>query len=95
MKGKFWPEVRRRMLKKAMSLFHHDNPQARGITPTQKELKESGYWHQAKVEVLREIYREKHGRLSSEEEQFLAEYKAWLEHNREQCAGRTAKLKDH
>jgi hypothetical protein len=90
MKGKFWPEVRRRMRKKAISLFHQDNPQARGVTLTQKELKESGYWHQAKVEVLREIYREKHGSLSSEEEQYLAEYKSWLEHNRKRRTGRTA-----
>lgn len=83
MKGKFWPDVRRRMRRKALDLFHRDNPHAHGVTPTKNELKESGYWYEAKIEVLREIYREKCGCLSSEEEQFLAEYEEWLEENRD------------
>lgn len=82
MRGRFWPEVRRRMRIKAQDLFHQDNPQAQGITPTKNELRESGYWFQAKIEVLREIYRENHSLLSSEEEEFLAQYAEYLEENK-------------
>lgn len=69
------------MRRKALTLFHSDHPHAQGVTPTKQELREAGYWYEAKILVLREIYREKHGCLTSEEEQFLAEYKEWLEEN--------------
>lgn len=89
MRGKFWPDVRRRMRTKALDLFHRDNPQAQGVTPTKNELRESGYWYDAKIEVLREIYREKHGALTSEEEQFKAEFEEWLEENKDAIQKRT------
>ena len=57
-KGSFWPEVRRRMRKKAVELYiveHFHDPYFTGQTPETEELKEGGYLYRAKVLVLREI----------------------------------------
>jgi hypothetical protein len=60
MAGKFWPWVRELIWVKAEELhaadFHRVHEE--NITPpTRGELREGGYFHEAKLMVLREIYR--------------------------------------
>jgi hypothetical protein len=68
---------------KAQELFHRDHPEAKGVTPTKKEMREGGYWYEAKILVLREVYRERHGLSSPEEEMFEQQYREWLEENKD------------
>lgn len=46
----------------------------KGITATRKELREGGYFHQAKLIVLRNLWRQKKGLPSVEEEEAFARY---------------------
>jgi hypothetical protein len=60
MAGKFWPWVRELIWQKAEELHAADfyRVHEENITPpTRGELREGGYFHEAKLMVLREIYR--------------------------------------
>lgn len=72
MPGKFWPKVRQRIWEKAQDVFQgHDartmEDDFKGITAERTELREAGFYYEAKVLVLREVNREKKG-LPPEEE---------------------------
>lgn len=61
MKGKFWPPVRRLIWQKAEQLFQEEQARTMGqdfkaITAERRELREDGYFHTAKILVLRELY---------------------------------------
>jgi len=63
-RGKFWPSVRAMIWEKAQQLFQEANARSMGsdftgITATRKELREGGFFHIAKLIVLRELYQEK------------------------------------
>jgi len=58
--GKFWPTVRPLIWEKAQQLFQEEQVRTmgtdfKGITATQKELREAGYFHTAKLIVLRNL----------------------------------------
>jgi len=44
----------------------------KGLTATRKELREGGYFYTAKIIVLRNLYRQKKGLPTVEEEEALA-----------------------
>jgi len=59
--GKFWPTVRPLIWEKAQQLYQQDQARTmgtdfKGITATHKELREAGYFHTAKLIVLRNLY---------------------------------------
>jgi len=59
--GRFWPWVRERIWEKAGALHAADfyrSHEENVTTPTRRELREGGYFHLAKILVLREIRRE-------------------------------------
>jgi len=67
-KGKFWPHVRELIWIKAQELFQEDEARTMGddftgTTATQAELREGGYFQEAKVIVLQDLYRMKKGDL--------------------------------
>ena len=45
----------------------------KGTTATKKELREGGYFHTAKLIILREIWLQKKGSLPTEEEETITE----------------------
>jgi len=62
--GKFWPTVRPLIWEKAQQLYQEEQAKAmgtdyKGITATHKELRENGYFHAAKLIVLRNLYLQK------------------------------------
>lgn len=62
--GKFWPWVRERIWIKAEEMHAADFyiGHTENITkPTRSELRAEGYFHQAKLAVLREVNRAQHG----------------------------------
>jgi len=72
-KGKFWPYVRPLIWQKAQELFQEDEARTmgddfKGITATRAELREGGYFHEAKIIVLQDLYRQKKGLPTLEEE---------------------------
>ena len=72
-KGKFWPAVRELIWEKAQELYQWDQAKGMkknfpGITAEQKELREGGYFYQAKLIVLRDLWLQKKGLPMSEEE---------------------------
>jgi hypothetical protein len=72
--GKFWPWVRPIIWEKAQELYQMEQAKAmgtdfKGLTATRKELREGGYFHRAKLIVLRNLWREKKGLPSIEEEE--------------------------
>ena len=72
--GKFWPAVRAMIYEKAQQLFQMEQActmgdDFKGITAERKELHEGGYFYTAKVLVLRNLWREKKGLPSLEEEE--------------------------
>ena len=73
--GKFWPRVRAMIWEKAEELFMAE--QARTMDfynrPEKCELLEGGYFHEAKLIVLRNLWREKKGLPMTEEEDALKE----------------------
>ena len=79
--GKFWPKVREMIWEKAQQLYQMENAKTmgsdfKGTTATRKELREGGYFHTAKLMVLRNLYRQKKGLPTVEEEEVLARYGA-------------------
>ncbi len=59
-RGKFWPQVRVLIWEKAQELYQQDESKGMstdftGTTATKKELREGGYYQQAKLIVLREL----------------------------------------
>ena len=69
--GKFWPRVRAMIWEKAEELFMAE--QARTMDfyarPEKCELLKGGYFHEAKLIVLRNLWREKKGLPITEEEE--------------------------
>ena len=60
---------------KAQQLYQMENAKTmgndfKGLTATRKELREGGYFHTAKLIVLRNLWREKKGLPSIEEEAY-------------------------
>jgi hypothetical protein len=72
-KGKFWPHVRALIWEKAEELFMQDQARTMDcyIKPERCELREGGYFYQAKLIVLRNLWRERKGLPSVEEEEAL------------------------
>ena len=73
-KGKFWPQVRAMIWEKAQDLYQQDEARGMandftGITATKAELREGGYFHQAKLIVLRDLWLGKKGLPLTEEEE--------------------------
>jgi len=65
--------------KKAQQLFQEEQAKTmgsdfKGITATRKELHEGGYFYQAKLIVLRNLWREKKGLSTVEEEELIKKY---------------------
>jgi len=74
--GKFWPHVRPLIWEKAQELYQMEQSKGmgddfKGITATRRELRESGYFYTAKLIVLRNLWREKKGLPSLEEEETI------------------------
>jgi len=74
--GKFWPHVRALIWEKAQQLYQQEEAKGMpndftGITATKAELREGGYFYQAKLVVLRDLWREKKGLPTTEEEEAL------------------------
>jgi len=72
-KGKFWPYVRPLIWEKAQQLFQEEQAQTMdadftGITATHRELREGGYFYEAKLIVLRNLWLQKKGLPTVEEE---------------------------
>ena len=63
-KGKFWPHVRALIWQKAEELFMQEQTRTMNCytRPERCELREGGYFHTAKLIILRELYEgKKHG----------------------------------
>lgn len=72
--GRFWPFVRAMIWEKAQQLYQQDEAKGmgedfNGITATKAELREGGYFHQAKLIVLRNLWLGKKGLPTTEEEE--------------------------
>jgi len=72
-KGKFWPYVRPLIWQKAQELFQEDEARTMGddftgTTATRAELREGGYFYEAKLIVLSDLYSMKKGLPTIEEE---------------------------
>ena len=72
--GKFWPWVRPMIWEKAQELYQMEQAKTMGddfkaIMAERKELREGGYFYQAKLIVLRSLWREKKGLPTIEEEE--------------------------
>jgi hypothetical protein len=72
--GKFWPKIRAMIWQKAQELYQMEQAKTmredfKGITAERKELREGGYFHTAKLIVLRNLWREKKGLPTMEEEE--------------------------
>jgi hypothetical protein len=72
-KGKFWPAVRAMIWEKAEELFMQDQMRTMDcdIRPERSELREGGYFYTAKLIVLRNLWLEKKGLSTTEEEEAL------------------------
>jgi len=73
--GKFWPWVRPMIWEKAQELYQMEQAKTmdadfKGITAERKELREGGYFYQAKLIVLRNLWREKKGLTPEEMKQY-------------------------
>ena len=65
-RGKFWPRVRALIWEKAQELYQMEQAKTmgsdfKGTTATRKELREGGYFHTAKLIVLKNLHRQKKG----------------------------------
>ena len=74
--GRFWPPVRAMIWEKAQQLFQEEQATTmgtdfKGITATRQELWEGGYFYQAKLIVLRDLWFQKKGHPTSEEEAYI------------------------
>jgi len=66
MRGKFWPHVRALIWDKATQMFQEEQARTMGedwkaITPERRELRQAGYFYEAKLVILRELYYAKKG----------------------------------
>jgi hypothetical protein len=73
-RGKFWPHVRCLIWERAQGLFQQDQARALGsdfssLAAEHSELREAGYFHTAKLLVLRDLWLQKKGLPTSEEEE--------------------------
>ena len=73
--GKFWPQVRTLIWDKAQQLYQINEAKGMGddftgITATKAELREGGYFHQAKLIVLRDLWLQKKGLPTTEETEY-------------------------
>jgi hypothetical protein len=70
--GKFWPRVRALIWEKAEELFMQEQARTMDcyIRPERCELREGGYFYQAKLIVLRDLWLKKKGLPTSEEDQY-------------------------
>jgi len=74
--GKFWPWVRPMIWEKAQELYQMEQAKTmgedfKGLTATRKELREGGYFYEAKLIVLRNLWLERKGLASVEEEEAM------------------------
>jgi len=74
--GKFWPQVRAMIWEKAQELYQMEQAKTMGddfkaITAERRELWEGGYFYQAKLIVLRNLWLEKKGLPCIEEEEAM------------------------
>ena len=74
--GKFWPRVRDLIWEKAQQLYQQEEAKGmgddfKGVTATKAELREGGFFYQPKLIVLRDLWLEKKGLPSIEEEEAL------------------------
>jgi len=74
--GKFWSKARQQIWEKAQQLYHEAQAKTmgtdfKGITATKAELREGGFFYQAKLIVLRDLWLEKKGLPTTEEEEAL------------------------
>ena len=74
--GKFWPYVRPLIWDKAQELYQMEQATSmgedfKGITATRKEFREGGYFYEAKLIVLRNLWREKRVLLVLKEEEAM------------------------
>ena len=74
--GKFWPRVRAMIWQKAQELYQMEQAKTMGedfkaITAERRELWEGGYFYQAKLIVLRNLWLEKKGLPCIEEEEAM------------------------
>jgi hypothetical protein len=74
--GKFWPRVRAMIWEKAEALFMREQARTMDccIKPERYELCEGGYFYQAKLIVLRNLWLEKMGLPIVEEEEAMHAY---------------------
>lgn len=77
-KGKFWPYVRPLIWDKAQELFQQEDCRTMGndfiaVTATKKELVEGGYFYIAKLIVLRDLWLQKKGLPTTEEQELLGQ----------------------
>jgi len=73
-RGKFWPQVRALIWEKAQELYQQDEARGMsndftGIIATNAELREGGYFHQAKLIVLRDLWLGKKNLPTTQEEE--------------------------
>jgi hypothetical protein len=74
--GKFWPQVRALIWEKAQELHQMEQAKTmgsdfKGITAERSELREGGFFYTAKLIVLRNLWLEKKGLPSVEEEEAM------------------------
>ena len=74
--GKFWPYVRPLIWEKAQQLYQMEQAKTMGedfkaITAERKELREGGYFYQAKLIILRNLWLQKKGLPTVEEEEAM------------------------
>jgi len=72
--GKFWPTVRPLIWEKAQQLYQEEQAKTmgadfKGVTATHKELREGGYFHTAKLIVLRNLWLQRKTLLNIEDTQ--------------------------
>jgi len=77
--GKFWPKVRAMIWEKAQQLYQEAQAKTmggdfKGLTATRKELREAGYFYTAKLIVLRNLWRQRKGLPTIEEEEAMCQY---------------------
>jgi len=78
--GRFWPPVRAVIWEKAQELYQMEQAKTmgtdfKGIRATRQELWEGGYFYTAKLIVLRDLWLQKKGLPTSEEEAYIHEFK--------------------
>ena len=82
--GKFWPRGRALIWEKAQQLYQQDEARGvsndfTGVTATKGELREGGYFHQAKLIVLRDLWLGKKGLPPQEDENSLKSVQDFLQ----------------